>query len=78
MKTISITELRQRAGVLLNDVEFKKETIVLRRHSRDCAKIVPIDYDVVVSDPAASLSPAVPPAPEIIPGETRRKPGKRR
>ena len=51
------SDMRGQINGLLNDVEFKGFTLTITRLGRPAARLVPIDSDVNVADPTASLVP---------------------
>ncbi len=58
MKTVNTVDLRHALGGILNRVEFQNESLVIIRHGRQCAVIVPLAEKQVVSDPTAALAGA--------------------
>ena len=69
---VTTIELRQNLRALLNKVEFKDQTVTITRNGKACAKIVPLDADVVVTDPVLALPSAK------ITSEITKKPHKPR
>jgi len=43
MDTVTATELKNRIGATLNDVEFRGQRVVLKRQGRPAAAIIPIE-----------------------------------
>lgn len=73
---VSATNLKRDISKILNDVSFGDKTVVIERHGKTIAKIVPIHADEIKNDTDTLLSKyfgAMPDFPDVKKGRKFRK-----